>query len=254
MSTRKRCLEILEILQKQHQVKVSELAEIFKTSEMTIRRDLNFLAQQYNISRTHGGAVLSQASVVREISFIEAKIEHKGAKELIAQKAVGQIDRRQRIFIDSGSTTRQMVNYITDDMSNIIVTNNLTVAGAALQHKNMSVIMLGGEMLHIANCSFGIVAEEQLKRYQLDIAFLGAAAVGADGKMYDGYSPEARFKDTIFNVSKKICLMADSSKFNCYDLYEFGSLKQVDLVITDDGINDDAWSLLKKHKVKVIIA
>jgi DeoR/GlpR family transcriptional regulator of sugar metabolism len=98
------------------------------------------------------------------------------------------------------------------------------------------------------------VAEEQIKRYQLDIAFLGAAAVGADGKMYDGYSPEARLKDSVFSVSKKICLMVDSAKFNCYDLHEFGSLKQVDIVITDEGIDEDAWNLLKKYKVKVIIA
>jgi DeoR/GlpR family transcriptional regulator of sugar metabolism len=188
------------------------------------------------------------------ISFDEAKIKHKGVKELIAKKAVEQIEPRQRIFIDAGSTTRQMVNYITEDMRNVIVTNNLTVAEVALQHKNMSVIMLGGEMLHIANCSSGTVAEEQITRYQLDIAFLGAAAVGTDGKMYDGYSPEARLKGTIFNVAKKICLMVDSSKFNCYDLHEFGSLKQVDIVITDEGIDEDAWNLMSKHGRKVIIA
>ena len=221
MNTRTRCMAILDILLKQHQVKVGELAEMFKTSEMTIRRDLNLLAQQYNITRTHGGAVLAQDSVVRLISFDDAKIEHKEAKELISKKAVELLEPRQRIYIDSGSTTRNMINYITDDMRNVVVTNSLTVASVALQHKNLSVIMLGGEMLRIANCSSGIVAEEQISRYQLDIAFLGAAAVGTDGKCYDGYSPEARLKGTIFEVSKKICLMVDSSKFNCYDLHEF---------------------------------
>jgi DeoR/GlpR family transcriptional regulator of sugar metabolism len=254
MNTRTRCLAILDILQKQHQVKVNELAEVFQTSEMTIRRDLNLLTQQYNITRTHGGAMLAQDSVVRMISFDDAKIEHKEAKELIAQKAVELLDNRQRIFIDAGSTTRHMINYITDDMRNVIVTNNLTVAGVALQHRNLSVIMLGGEMLHVANCSSGIVAEEQIARYQLDIAFLGAAAVGTDGKIYDGYSPEARLKGTIFEVSKKIVLMVDSSKFNCYDLHEFGSLKQVDVVITDSGIDKDGMNLLNKNKVEVIIA
>ena len=88
MNTRTRCLAILDMLQKQHQVKVGELADTFNTSEMTIRRDLNFLTQQYNITRTHGGATLAQDSVVRMISFDEAKIEHKEAKELIARKAM----------------------------------------------------------------------------------------------------------------------------------------------------------------------
>lgn len=254
MNTRTRCMAILEILQNQHQVKVSELAEKFQTSEMTIRRDLNLLAQQYNINRTHGGAALAQDSVVRTISFDDAKIEHKEAKEQISRKAVELVEFRQRIFIDAGSTTRNMINYFTDDMRNVIVTNNLTVAGVALQHRNLSVIMLGGEMLPIANCSSGIVAEEQISRYQLDIAFLGAAALGTDGKLYDGFSPEARLKGNIFEVSKKICLMVDSSKFNCYDLHEFGSLKQVDVVITDAGINKEGMNLLNKYKLEVIIA
>lgn len=254
MSARMRYLEILDILQKQHEVKVSDLAEHFQTSEMTIRRDLNFLARQYNITRTHGGATLLQDSVVRTISFDENKIANKESKEIIAQRAIQQVDYRQRIFIDAGSTTRQMIKYLPENMRNVIVTNSLTVAEGALQHKDMSVIMLGGEMIHLANCSSGTVAEEQLKRYQLDIAFLGAAAVGTDGKMYDGYSPEARLKGTIFEVSKRICLMIDSSKFNCYDLHEFGSLSQVHTVITDSGIGKDALALLERYNLEVIIA
>ena len=193
MSARTRCLEILELMQKHHEVKVSELANHFNTSEMTIRRDLNFLARQYNITRTHGGAVLSESSVVRTISFDEAKISNKEAKELIARRAVAKVDFRQRIFIDAGSTTRNMIKYFTDDMRNVIVTNNLSVAEVALRHKGMSVVMLGGEVLPIANCSYGPVTEEQVRRYPLDIAFLGAAAIGTVGKMYVGYSLEARF-------------------------------------------------------------
>lgn len=254
MSARARCLEILDLMQKQHEVKVSDLANHFNTSEMTIRRDLNFLARQYNITRTHGGAVLSENSVVRTISFDEAKISNKEAKELIARKAVEKVEFRQRIFIDAGSTTRNMIKYFTDDMRNVIVTNNLSVAEGALEHKSMSVIMLGGEMLPIANCSYGPVTEEQIRRYPLDIAFLGAAAVGADGKMYDGYSLEARFKGAIFEVSQKICLMVDSSKFNCYDLHEYGSLKQVHTVITDAGVSKDALALLDRYGVEVVIA
>ena len=254
MKARMRYLEILDILQTQHEVNVSELAKHFQTSEMTIRRDLNFLAKQYNITRTHGGATLMQDSVVRAISFDENKIAHKEFKELIAQRAVQQVEFRQRIFIDAGSTTRLMIKYLPENMRNVIVTNSLTVADGALQHKDMSAIMLGGELIHMANCSSGTVAEEQLKRYKLDIAFLGAAAVGTDGKMYDGYSPEARLKGTIFDVSKRICLLIDSSKFNCYDLHEFGSLSQVHAVITDCNIGKDALALLERYNLEIIIA
>lgn len=254
MSTRARCLEILEILQDEKKVVVSELAERFAVSEMTIRRDLSFLSKNYNITRTHGGAYAPQGSVVRIVSFDEARIEHRDEKERIARAAAQRIAYRQRLFIDSGSTTSRIVHYLSEDMKNVVVTNNLHVAGVALETKKLAVIMIGGEMLPIAGCSSGTVAEEQIKLYEVDIAFLGAAAIGRDGKLYDGYSPEARLKDAVFDVAKEIYLLADSSKFNVYDLHAFGSLHRVSHVITDGGIDSQAVNLLKRNGVNLIIA
>lgn len=254
MNKSERCLAILELLQKQHRVEVNKLAELFDSSEMTIRRDLNLLSKQYNISRVHGGAVMPDRSVVKMSSFDEARIPHKDAKEKIAATAASLIKSGQRIFIDAGSTTRIILNYLDKDTRAVVVTNHLKVAEHALQFDSLSVIMLGGEMIRITNCSSGPVAEEQIKSYQLDTAFLGAAAIGADGKLYDGYSPEARFKRSIFSVAKKIYILADSSKFNTYDLNEFGSLSGVDGVITDSGISDEGKNLLKRHNVELIIA
>jgi DeoR-like helix-turn-helix domain. len=77
-----RCLDILKMLQENGVVRVDELAEKFGTSEMTIRRDLKFLSQQYNIQRTYGGAIMPQGQpVVRIISFDEERIKNKEAKK-----------------------------------------------------------------------------------------------------------------------------------------------------------------------------
>lgn len=254
MNKNERCLAILNILQKQKKVEVADLARRFDISEMTARRDLNLLAQQYNITRTHGGALMDNQPVVRMISFDEARISNKEAKEKIAAKAASLIQNGRRIFIDAGSTTRIMLNYLDKDTRAVIVTNHLKVAEHALLFDNLSVIMLGGEMIRITNCSSGSVAEEQIKKYQLDVAFIGAAAIGADGKLYDGYSPEARFKSSIFAVAKKIYLLTDSSKFNTYDLNGFANLSQVNGVITDAGIDEEGMNLLKRYNVEVIIA
>ena len=254
MNKSERCLAILDMLQKQHEVEVNQLAKIFRTSEMTIRRDLNFLSGQYNITRTHGGAVIANQPVVKVSSFDEARIPHREAKERIARKAASLIKNGQRIFIDAGSTTRILLDYLGEYIRAVVVTNHLKVAEHALSFDSLSVIMLGGEMIRITNCSSGTVAEEQIRNYQLDIAFLGAAAIGTDGKLYDGYSPEARFKRTIFSVAKTIYILADSSKFNTYDLNEFASLAQVDAVITDGEIDEEGRNLLKKYNVDLIIA
>ena len=86
MKKNERCLAILEILQKQHKVTVTELSEKFDISEMTVRRDLNSLAREYNIARTHGGAELGNQPVVRMISFDEPRIVHKEDKDKIAAR------------------------------------------------------------------------------------------------------------------------------------------------------------------------
>lgn len=249
-----RCLAILDMLQKQHKVEVNELAQRFRISEMTIRRDLNFLTKQYNITRTHGGALMANQPVVRMISFDESRISNKEAKEKIAAKAASLIKNGQRIFIDAGSTTRIILNYMREDVRAVIVTNHLKVAEHALQFDNLSVIMLGGEMIRITNCSSGPVAEEQLRKYQLDMAFLGAAAIGTDGRLYDGYSPEARFKSSIFSVAKKTYLLTDASKFNTYDLNGFACLSQIDGIITDEAIDEEGMNLLRKYNTNVMIA
>lgn len=253
MKKSERYANILKLLNEQHDVQVKDLAKRFNVSEMTIRRDLHFLSSQYNIRRTHGGAYLPNEPIIRMVSFDENRISNKPVKLEIAKEAVNFISPGQRIFIDAGSTTRVMLEAMSHDMRNVIVTNHLKVAEQALQFPNLSVIMLGGEMIRISNCSSGIVAEEQIKRYELDIAFLGAAAVGNDGKLYDGYSPEARLKSSIFDISKKVYLLVDSSKFNTYDINEFGSLEQLTAIITDNGIDEEAKKLLEKHEVKTYL-
>lgn len=254
MNKSERCLAILNMLQREHKVEVNELAHRFGLSEMTIRRDLNSLSRQYNITRTHGGALLADQPVVRMISYDETRISHREAKEKIAARAALLVKNGQRIFIDAGSTTRIILNYMNPDIRAVVVTNHLKVAESALLFEHLSVIMLGGEMIRITNCSSGPVAEEQIRNYQLDIAFLGAAAIGTDGRLYDGYSPEARFKNSIFSVAKRIYLLADSSKFNTYDLNEFGALSKVDAVITDEGLDEEGVHLLKRHQTEIIQA
>ena len=256
MTKSERCLRILELLQEQEKVEVADLAEKFQTSEMTIRRDLGFLSSQYNIKRVYGGATLVQSGlpVIRDVSFDEERIKNKDKKEIIAKKAASLIQPRQRIFIDAGSTTRAIADYLSDTFNNVVVSNNIKVVEKCLEYEKVSTIMIGGEMIRISGCSSGATAEEQIKQYKLDMAFIGAAAVGADGKLYDGYSPEARLKSFLFDSADKIYLLVDSSKFNTYDLNEFALLEKVTAVITDNMITEEGRQLLKKYHTDIIIA
>lgn len=252
MNKSERYRAIIEILQREGSVDVNDLAKRFQTSLMTIRRDLNALCEEYNIVRTHGGAMMGEGPMVRVISFDEKLIAHREQKNAIAKKAASLIRSGQRIYLDSGSTTRIVLDYLDPETKAVIVCNHLGVAQQALGFKNISVIMLGGYMIPMSNCSYGETAEEQLKRYSLDAAFIGAAAIGPDGNLFDGFSPEARLKNYIFDVASKIVLLADSSKIGTYDLNRFGHLKHIHTLITDDGIDRDGRNLINRYEVPLI--
>ena len=181
-------------------------------------------------------------------------ILNKQEKELIAKKAAAFVDFRQRIFIDAGSTARLVPKYLRRENKNIVVTSSIAVVDSCLENDGISVILLGGEILPGPRCVMGSAAEEQLRSYRLDVAFVGASAVGMDGKVYDGYSPEAWYKKMIFDVANKVYLLVDSSKFNTYDLTAYAHLNQFEGIITDHGIDEKTVAFLKKRDLNVIIA
>lgn len=252
MDKKERYREIIELLQRDHKVEVNELAQRFATTPMTIRRDLNALVKEYNIVRTHGGAMIGNQPVVRIVSFDEERIGHREEKNAIAAMGASLIRSGQRFYLDSGSTTRILLDYLDRETKAVVVCNHLGVARQALEFPNLSVVMLGGDVIRLTNCSSGPVTEEQIQRYSLDAAFIGAAAVGSDGNLFDGFSPEARFKSHIFKAAAKVFLLADSSKINTYDLNQFGHLSRIDTVITDRGIDREGENLMKRYQVKLI--
>lgn len=253
MNKNERITLILNELQNRQSVSVKDLSARFNISEMTIRRDLNELSEQYNITRTHGGAILPNKNIVRTLSFDKQQISHLDDKLRIAERAVELISPGQRIYIDVGSTTRPIVQFFNNNMNNVIVTNSLDVAEEVVQYNSLSVVMLGGEIVPLKKCTSGDTVEEQLMRYRLDIAFLGAAAIGTDGRLYDEFTPDAQFKKSIFSVSEKVILLADSSKLNTYQLSSFGKLEDVDTIVTDSGISPEGLELLDRYHVHVIL-
>lgn len=248
--------KILELLKINNEVFVNELSESLKTSKMTIRRDLNDLSEEYNIIRTHGGAKIENNQIVKSITFDDFKILNKDKKIEIARYAAAYIKDGYRIYIDSGSTVRLILEYIdySDINSLVIITNNLDIAIKAAKLPKVSVSILGGDIIPKANCSSGIISEKQIKNYHFDLSFISCSSIGKDGNLYDGYSPEASIKKYLFDLSDKILLLADSSKFCKYDIHPFASIDMVDTVLTDDSLNDEAKNLLNKYNTNYVIS
>lgn len=258
MDKAKRHLRELELLKKNGSVDIQELSKLFLVSEMTIRRDLADLSKNYNVSRTYGGAIINSPDL--QLIRPDASITGSGSKNWdlktkIAQKAASLVQDRQRIFVDYGSTVLGMIDFLPEENNNfIIVTNQLDIAQKAIKKKSCSIILIGGVVMKEASCSFGAVAEEQLSSYQLDIAFVGTTAIGSDGYIYDAYTSENAIKRKVLEMADKVYIMADSSKFNKYDLLTVAHLEEVTGIITDSGIPEHFREILNAYNINLILA
>ena len=114
--------------------------------------------------------------------------------------------------------------------------------------------MIGGELQGTSMSCFGSLPEEQIRRYKLDIAFIGAAAVDSEGFAYTGYPSEAGTKNCIICSAKKSYLLVESGKFDQDNLMNFCHIGSFEAIITDGGVDPEVVERVEQHGTRVIIA
>lgn len=246
--------EILNLLNTNGYVEISALCRMFNVTEMTIRRDLDQLAQFHDIERTRGGAVRSETTLYEETRFEHRINLHSEEKLQIASEALKYISYGNTVYFDSGSTSFCLAQSLPSDIHILAVTNALNVCSELTYRSNISTIMIGGEISRNTLSSRGTLSEEMLKLFRLDVAFLGANSIELDGKIYTANVNETGLKKTAMRSAKKTYVLADSSKINSSKIITYASLNEMDGLITDSGISESDRKQLMEHGANVIIA
>lgn len=171
MITEKRHKLILNELKKKGRLTVLDLVDITKASESTIRRDLVDLDSQGLLKRIHGGAMMiKKTNFVIENPLSIRQLESLEEKDIIGKYASQFIDENDIVYIDAGSTTLKMVDYLTEKKATY-VTNGLLQA-QILSQKGFRVICLGGEVRGVTGACVGARAYQDLSRYHFTKGFL----------------------------------------------------------------------------------
>ena len=254
MNKVKRLKEIKNLLEEEGEVQNAELAERFKVSEMTIRRDIDQLSKDAAIIRTRGGAYLAPVSQQSEPSYTFRLQEGSAVKEKIAAKAAKIMQDHMNIFLDSGTTTECILKYVDKRKRYMVITNGINIAAELVNHSQISSVLIGGDFRTNTLSTAGPTAEEQVKRFRFDVAFLGANAIDENGNAYVGTTLEVGLKHSIIENSIKCYVLADSSKFNNYSLTSYINISNISGVITDSGISQKTLEQLESCNVEVIIA
>lgn len=226
-----RTTKIIEILNKQGSVKVTELSHLLNVTEKTIREDLVKLDNQGILKRVRGGAVLNDDQHAL-LPIITRQTKHSQEKREIALLAYGFIEEGMTILLDGGSTTIELARLlINEDVT--IVTNDIKVAAVFADSDTVNLFVLGGHKRKGSSSIVGITAMEMVKDFNIDLAFIGTTAIDFEKGLSIFNYDEAQYKKVMIKSANYVVLMADHSKFNRTALVTFGELQEINHILTD---------------------
>jgi DeoR/GlpR family transcriptional regulator of sugar metabolism len=231
----------------------TDLVEKLGVSEATIRRDLEWLESQGFLERTHGGAVLSQRMPF-ELKYVQRAESHPNEKRLIGIAAASLVEEGDVIFVNSGTTTSQVIRHLPRGKNLTIITNNLSAA-IEVGETEFELILLGGSFQPLSNAVAGRFAAENLRQLYANKAFLGVDGISLKYNCTVPSNAEAEVSRLMLErtLGPKI-VVADHSKWGVVSSYEVAKIEQIQKLITDNMLDANACHELAARSVEVIIA
>jgi DeoR family fructose operon transcriptional repressor len=246
MNFQKRKQIILDKLNIDGEVDVKLIAAELDISEITIRRDLNQLASDGLLYRTHGGAMkVNPLEIPHE--FVNKVAKNVEAKDKICRAAANQINHGDIIFMDCGSTVFRLCQFIKSKKIKVI-TNSIPVV-YELQNSMVSLNIIGGEFNAERQAIHGTMANEHIARYKATKAFLGVDGISRNG-LFANSELEADITQAFAAHSTKTYLLCDDSKIGRESYLKFGELSMINAIITNS--KSDKLIYFKKKGIEII--
>jgi len=252
MLSEERRREILEILRTDGRVLVRDLAKRFRTSLITVRKDLESLHHQGQLERPHGGALPVLAGALQDQTLQEKERQHRQQKLRIAAAAVRMIRPGQVIILDSGTTTTAIARGCRQLRGLTVVTNGTNIA-AELADSQADVILTGGSLRRNSFSLVGPLAEESLSKLSADILFLAVDGFDVSYGLTTPNQLEARVNRAMSEAAKRMIVVSDSSKFGRRSLSLIMPISAVHETITDRGISKSDLKMLRESGIDVTV-
>ncbi len=233
-------------------VQVDQLADHLKVTPQTIRRDLNQLYDLELLQRVHGGAVIDDK--IENLGYGARKLLMTEQKTDIARCAAALIPDHSSLFINLGTTTERVSEFLLDRTGMLVITNNINVASTLWPAQRLEVMIAGGTIRHSDGGIVGSSTEEFIDGFKVDYAVVGCSAIDANGEFYDYDAREVRVTQAIIRRAHAVILVVDSMKFERRAPIRIGDLSQVDIVVSDAGISAEAVALCQASDVRLEIA
>jgi DeoR family fructose operon transcriptional repressor len=251
--------EILAMLKEQGEVTVAELALKFNLSQLTVRRDLDALAESAFVVRIHGGAKAAflpgnLLGSIREIDFSNKSILNISEKQAIGKIAASYIGDNSTIFMNSGSTTLFFLQALQEKRVQI-ATNNAAATDVDYDAAHITLYVLGGEFRKPSKSFIGRMTEQAIKSIYSDYTILGTNGIDVNKGLTTGIYEECSTNlSMVEHTLKKVIVLADHSKFGVISNFISIPIDKIDMVITDSKCDPVQIAALEEKGIEVVIA
>lgn len=256
--TEKRAKEILHLLLHQGKTSVEQLAEHFRTSSTSVRRDLARLERQGLVHRIRGGAMLARQTYEPfrfDATFTEREKRFQREKQLIATSAAALITDGETIGLTAGTTTTQVARALRGRKGVRVLTNAVNIGLELGASEGPQTTLTGGGMMWPGAFSLtGPTALEAIGGFVLDRILLGVTGIDIKHGATMIELEEAAVSRAMVRQAREVVVVADSSKVGMTSRAIICGIQKINVLITDSGIAEDARTELERHGVRVLIA
>lgn len=250
----KRINKIEEYIKEHKSVSLDELMEVFKVSKNTIRRDVQELVERDEFKKVYGGvAVKDEDQTAKLEPFQDRQVRNQKEKKIIAKAAAQFIKDGDIIFIDSGTTTIELIEYLKEKNVTVL-TNNLDFILRALPFENLNIISTGGLLERKTNSFGSIKYIDLLNAYNIKKAFMASTGVSLTNGVTNASPLESELKTAVVNRSIESYLLIDHDKFDKYGLMTYCTLDNIDYLITNQMPNQTYEEYIESNGIKLVLA
>ncbi|HMN60193.1 MAG TPA: DeoR/GlpR family DNA-binding transcription regulator [Anaerolinea sp.] len=245
--------KILQELESSGRISVEDLSKAFGISQVTIRSDLQYLASQKLLVRTHGGAI-SAPRLDDEPPF-DSRIDlHTPEKERIGRAAAALVNDGDVIGLDASTTALAIATHLANKQDLTIVTNGLALANRMLMVPGITLYLVGGFLRRDALSLIGHLGEDFLAGLNMQTFFVSAHGLSVQEGLTEMSAQEAAVKESFIRHARMTIAVLDSSKIGRVSLHSFAPLENIQTIITNADAPLEQLDKMKTYGVEIILA
>lgn len=251
MSVAERRQEILAHVNETGRAAVADLSQAFGVSEVTIRADLQALAEGGLVLRTHGGAIPMNASL-QYLSLGLRRQQQVTEKAHIGAAAAALIADGDAIFLDSSSTALAVAQSLKNRRYLTVITNGLAIAQELLDATGVTVVVIGGTLRRDTASLIGPAGLEMVRRFNVQRGFFGAHGITLAEGLTDVSPDEADIKRPLVAMCREVVAVLDATKWGRAGVASFADIGQLHTIITDTHAPADLVAAVRAAGVQVV--